>query len=123
MNEESIKVYIKANENKFVTQVNSSLFLTDTTGWLQIDEGTGDKYAHAQSNYFGKPLEVHSGVYRYKYVDGVVLERTSEEIQADIDAIVTPISEAELLKAQVQVLSERNDFLEDCVAEIAMKVY
>lgn len=28
-----------------------------------------------------------------------------------------------LLKAQVQVLSDRSDFLEDCIAEMAMIVY
>lgn len=31
--------------------------------------------------------------------------------------------EKTLLKAQIQALSERNDFLEDCVAEIASIVY
>ena len=31
--------------------------------------------------------------------------------------------ENELLKAQVKAQSERNDFMEDCIAEISMQVY
>ena len=34
-----------------------------------------------------------------------------------------PIDETELLKAQVKALSERNDFMEDCIAEMAELVY
>lgn len=32
-------------------------------------------------------------------------------------------SENTLLKAQVQALTNRNDFVEDCIAEMAMQVY
>ncbi len=32
-------------------------------------------------------------------------------------------SENNLLKAQVQALTNRNDFVEDCIAEMAMQVY
>lgn len=31
--------------------------------------------------------------------------------------------ENELLKAQIQAQSDRNDFMEDCIAEIAMQLY
>lgn len=76
---DTYKVYIKANENGIVTAVNSSAFLTDLTGWVEIDEGTGDKYHHAQGNYLPLGLIDDSGSYNYKYVDGVVVERTAEE--------------------------------------------
>lgn len=33
------------------------------------------------------------------------------------------IKENELLKAQIQAQSDRNDFMEDCIAEIAMQLY
>lgn len=33
------------------------------------------------------------------------------------------ISDNELLKAQIQAISDRNDFIEDCIAEMAMEVY
>lgn len=73
------EVYIKTNENNFIIAVNSSEFLTDTSEWLKIDEGYGDKYHHAQGNYFSNPIMTDSGVYRYKY-DGAVRECTAEEI-------------------------------------------
>jgi hypothetical protein len=95
MEELLIQVFIKVNENNCVTAVNSSIFLTDLTGWVQIDEGIGDKYVHAQGNYFHKTLTEENGVYQYKYVDGVVLERTTEEIQADIANIPIVLSEQE----------------------------
>ena len=33
------------------------------------------------------------------------------------------IKENELLKAQIKAQSDRNDFMEDCIAEMAMQVY
>ena len=52
--EKPIGVYVKKNNNGEIIEVNSDLFITDFTGWEKIDEGYGDKYAHAQSQYFDK---------------------------------------------------------------------
>lgn len=38
------KVYAKTDKNGVITAINSSAFLTDTTGWTEIDEGEGDRY-------------------------------------------------------------------------------
>lgn len=65
--EEPIKVYIKINSNNEIIEVNSEIFILDLTGWIKIDEGYGDKYAHAQSQYFDKPLMDEEGHYNYKY--------------------------------------------------------
>ena len=65
--EQPIKVYVKVNENKEITEVGSSVFIQDTTGWVEIDSGFGDKYAHAQSQYFDKSLQNEDGSYNYKY--------------------------------------------------------
>ena len=63
-------------------------------------------------------------------VDGKALERTSEEIEADKPELPLPqptitdlMKENELLKAQIKAQSDRNDFMEDCIAEMAMHVY
>lgn len=69
------KVYIKTNEQHEITEVNSSIFIEDVTGWIEIDEGSGDKYVHAQNNYFGKPLIDEEGNYNYLYINGKVYER------------------------------------------------
>lgn len=75
---ENYKVYVRVKDN-LVTEINSSAFITDTEGWIKIDEGTGDKYHHAQGNYFGKPIINFDGTHNYKLVDGAVVETTDEE--------------------------------------------
>lgn len=88
-------VYVKPNENDYITAVNSSAFLTDTTGWTEIDHGYGDKYHHAQGNYFPQPIITMGGAYRYKLVDGKPLECTAEEIAAQEAALVPSDPEPE----------------------------
>lgn len=44
-------VYVKVNESGYITAVNSNAFLTDLTGWTEIDSGSGDKYHHANRVY------------------------------------------------------------------------
>ena len=95
-----MRVYIKTDHENRVTAVNSEIFISDTTGWTEIDRGDGDRYVHAQGNYFPKPLTDVNGVYRYKYADGIVSERTAEEMAGDISAPVpTPPTNAELAAA------------------------
>ena len=74
-----IKVYVKINENNIITDINSSIFINNLEGYIKIDEGSGDKYAHAQGNYLDKGLYDRSGRYNYKFEDGKVLELTDEE--------------------------------------------
>lgn len=126
------KVYIKKDAAGRVMDINSDAFLYDTTGWVQIDEGTGDRYHHAQGNYFPGPLYDDRGIPRYAYVpDGAPKwrERTTEEMEADyvppqpVKTVDELAAENELLRAQVQALSDRGEFIEDCIAEMAMQVY
>ena len=79
MEENTIKVYIKTNENNIITDINSSIFLNSIEGYIQIDEGSGDKYAHAQGNYLEKSLFDESSRFNYKFEDGKILELTEEE--------------------------------------------
>ena len=64
--EQPIKVYVKTNSNNEIIEVGSSVFIQDTNGWVEIDKGYGDKFAHAQSQYFDKPLMNDDGSYNYK---------------------------------------------------------
>jgi hypothetical protein len=127
MDTESCKVLVQTDDAGRVTAINSNAFVSGD-GWTAIDEGEGDRYRHAQNNYLIEPLTDERGVYRYKLVDGLVAQRTQAEMDADFDARPAPEPTAEerertLLKAQIQALSDRNDFLEDCVAEMAGIVY
>lgn len=73
-------VYVKINTADYIIAVNSSAFVADTSGWVQIDQGHGDHYHHAQGNYFPVPIITDGGAYRYKLVDGKPAECTAEEI-------------------------------------------
>ena len=87
-------VYVKVDESNRITAINSSEFLADVTGWTEIDSGYGDKYHHAQGNYFDKPLYDERGIYRYKLVDGKPVERTQKEMDADyVEPEVKPTTE------------------------------
>lgn len=75
-------VYVKPNSDSYITDVNSSAFLTDTTGWIEIDSGYGDKYHHAQNHYFPERITTDGGAYRYKLVKDKPKECTAAEIVA-----------------------------------------
>lgn len=113
------KVYIKTNEKGYVIALNSDAFIENLSDWMQIDEGDGDRYHHAQGNYLPQPLMTEDGIYRYKLVHGQVQERTADEIHADVDALPPPPPSPELLaKAGVAAYQSllSNNVITDAVA-------
>lgn len=76
-------VYVQTDHMGRITAVQSSAFLPDPTGWIEIDSGSGDRFHHAQGNYFGKPLHDERGICRYKLTNGQPVERTQGEMDAD----------------------------------------
>lgn len=108
-------VYVKTNSDGYITAVNSSAFLTDTAGWTEIDSGHGDKYHHAQGNYFPEFIITNGGAYRYKLVKGKVVECTSEEI-AEQEAANNPEP------APAADLAERVAAVESDVADLTAAI-
>lgn len=104
---ETYIVYVKTNASSYITGVNSSDFLEDTAGWLKIDSGFGDKYHHAQGNYFPQPLRTDGGAYRYKLDDGKPVECTAEEIAAQEEAL-KPVP-TPTLESRVETLETTTD--------------
>lgn len=92
-------VCIKVDEQNRVVCVNSSAFVSDMTGWEQIDTGTGDRFHHAQSNYLPLPLMTEQGAYRYKLVNGKPTERSAGELSADITVLQPAPSESDRIAA------------------------
>ena len=76
-------VYVFTDESGRITAINSDTFLPSLDGWTRIDEGYGDKYHHAQGNYFDKPIMDDRGIWRYKLENDIPMERTQEEMDAD----------------------------------------
>lgn len=100
-----IKVYIKTDSNKVITEINSSIFIRDSTEWIQIDEGYGDKYAHAQSQYLKKGLTDEKGRYNYKW-ENKLLEITEEEKNILFPPAEPQLTEIETLRQEKKVLAK-----------------
>ena len=96
MTENTYKVYVITDENGIITAINSSAFLTDTTDWIEIDEGEGDKYHHAQNNYLPDGLMDENGIFNYKLTDGKPELRTAEEKAPELEHIAATQEIAEL---------------------------
>lgn len=69
------KVYASVQDG-YITSINSEIFLSqeEMDTMTEIDQGRGDKYAHAQSQYLEKGLVDEHGRYNYKYVESKVIE-------------------------------------------------
>ena len=76
--EDKISVYIRINENKEIIEVGSSVFIEDFSNWVKVDEGLGDKYAHAQNQYLQKPIINEDGEYNYIFEDNKIKKKTKE---------------------------------------------
>lgn len=101
------KVYVMADGQGRIIRIEGGYTTpADLTGWVQIDEGTGDKYNLSQSNYFPGGLYTTDGIPRYKLVEGQAVERTEEEIAADRAALPAPPPTAEeQLRADVDYIA------------------
>lgn len=105
-------VYIKTDTESRLVDINSSAFLDDVSSWIKIDEGFGDRFYHAQSNYLPKPKMDERGRCRYKYENDKVQERTAAEMDAD----VPEQGEARpTLERRVETLEEANAELIEAV--------
>lgn len=90
MTEAPYAVYVRLDESSRITAINSDAFLADTAGWTMLDQGWGDIYHHAQGNYLPGPLADSRGIFRYKLAEGMPVERTAEEMEADYAALPEP---------------------------------
>ena len=128
------RVYVLTDAQGRITRIEGEYTLpADLTDWVLVEEDAPcDRLNLAQTHYLDKPLYTQDGVMRYKLEGSKVVERTAEEIEADKAKLPKPVipktnaeleQENKLLKAQLNAATERSDFIEDCIAEMAMQVY
>lgn len=104
------KVLVRADDAGRVVEINSSAFITNTDGWVEIDSGMGDKYHHAQGNYLESPLIDERGLFLYKLENGQAVKRSAAEVEADYKPQPTAPTQEERLAAledAFSLLSER----------------
>lgn len=120
----SYGVYVKTDPDGYITTVNSSAFLADTTGWTEIGRGYGDRYHHAQGNFFSGSLRTDFGAYRYKLADGIPAECSETEIAKQESSLqmLPELSQEDRLAAletQNQYLTQRIQDLSELLAGLS----
>lgn len=110
-------VYVLTDSDGRITAVNSSAFVAETVGWTPIDSGYGDRYHHAQGNYFPREIRDERGICRYKLAGGQAVERSAEEMNADYTEPEPSAQE------RIAALEEQNAMLTECLLEISGLVY
>lgn len=89
---EDYQHYIELNAAGVVTRGFSTAFESAKDGDICVNERGG--------RHFNPELINENGQYVYKYIDGEVVERTSEELAAELAALpVTPNPDVELASA------------------------
>lgn len=97
------KVYVSLQDG-YITSINSEIFLSEEEiqTMTEIDQGQGDKYAHAQSQYLEKGLFDEHGRYNYRYVEDKVVEVAEEDKPKVVEPKAEP-TEQEKINAQLML--------------------
>lgn len=110
------KVYVQVDDSGRIVAINSDAFINDLEGWLEIGEGFGDRFHHAQGNYLPKPIFTSEGIPVYKIVMGEIKERGAEEILADVKP-----PEKSALEKRLERLESAIDTVTKLLANIGIK--
>ena len=128
MDELQSKVYIQTDTDGRILRCEGGYTTPDDlTGWLVIDEGTGDRYNLCQSHYFEGGLYTMDGIPRYRWDGTQAALRTEDELEVDRQIAMQP-TEAEV-RAQRDKLLAETDWTQVADAPIAsatrsaMRVY
>lgn len=101
-----MNIYAKTENEKIVfLALESELTETEISeyGWIVVGQaGEKDYPAVVSGTWLGKPLFDENGIANYKLSDGVAVERTNEEKQAELAERPAPLPS---LQEQVDVLS------------------
>ena len=104
MDELQSKVYIQTDADGRILRCEGGYTApADLTGWLEIDDGTGDRYNLCQSHYFDDGLYTVDGIPRYKWDGSKAILRSEDELEHDRYAIPEP-EPSPTLEARVAAL-------------------
>ena len=102
--DEKSKVYIQTDDRGRILRCDGGYTTpADLTGFLEIDEGKGDRYNLCQSHYFDGGLYTMDGIPRYHWDGEKAALRSEKEMDADRAAIPDPEPPTDL-EARVSAL-------------------
>ena len=108
------KVYVQCDSMNRILAIDGGYSIDNIknlSGWVLIDEGIGDRCNLCQNNYLPKPVMDERGIYRYKYVNGQIIERTQAEMDADWHEPEAVATQADRIEAQVLYTALMTDTL------------
>ena len=85
------KVYIQTDNDGRILRCDGGYTTpTDFTDWIEIDEGTGDKYNLCQTHYFDGGLYTNDGIPRYEWNGEAAVLRSEDAIEQDRASVAQP---------------------------------
>ena len=85
------KVYIQTDADGRILRCDGGYTTpADLTGWIEIDEGDGDKYNLCQSHYFEDGLYTEDGIPRYELTGEAAVLRSEDAIEQDRASVTQP---------------------------------
>lgn len=121
------KVYARTDAQGRLLEVQSDVFLTDSDGWVLVDEGAGDRFTHAQGNYLPGGATDIRGVYRYELCheaqeDGTILPaihlRPEADMAADAAMAAPPADPMTALDQRVEAVEAANNEITLLLADV-----
>ena len=103
------RVFIVVDEKNRVIQIEGEATLeniADLSSAILVEQGAScPRLDYAQALYIGKPLTNEDAICLYKFDGEKIVERTADEIAADVAAMPAPEpTEVEMLRADVDFL-------------------
>lgn len=116
------KVYIRVDDSNRIVAIEGGCTeanIVDPSEWILIDEGDEERHYLCQSNYLPKSIVDDRFVYRYKYIDSQIVERSQEEMDADWSEMAPSTTPEQRIKE----LEAQNAMLTECLLELSEIIY
>lgn len=110
---EKSRVYILTDADNRIIRLDGEYTLpSDLDGWILVEEGEPcDRLNLAQTHYLPKPIFEDHGIPQYKWDGTEIIERTEEEIEADIPPVVVEPTQLDRVEAQTMWTALMTDTL------------
>ena len=100
-------VYIRTDDQGRIVRCEGGYTTpADLTGWIEIDEGNGDRYNLCQSHYFDGGLYTMDGIPRYEWTGEAALLRSEDAIEQDRAYVAQPEQPPTQQETEISVWEE-----------------
>lgn len=125
MEDNSIKIYVLKDENNSIIEIQSSIFLKNTSGWKLIDEWAEEQdryiYAHVDNGEYVE-MKYNTSLFdelgRPNFHDDFIL--WAEDEKAELYPIVEQVDEMAEMKKTLEDLKQENEVLSQAVQDMIL---